>query len=93
MGSRDGQGPGRVQALSSWEDKIASAMRICKQDKHLIKDGVLVGMNYEHTSSYKVHTNTYYLMYTQFIGELFLSPALHHSNHDKKPVCISVYQV
>jgi hypothetical protein len=29
--------------LASWEEKIASAMRSCKQDKHPTKDCVPVG--------------------------------------------------
>ena len=27
----------------SWDDKIAAAMRQCKQDKHLTKKGTLLG--------------------------------------------------
>ena len=29
--------------LASWEEKVATAMRLCKQDKHLTKEGVPVG--------------------------------------------------
>ncbi len=29
--------------LSSWDDKIAAAMRRCKQEKHLTKEGALLG--------------------------------------------------
>jgi hypothetical protein len=29
--------------LPSWEEKVATAMLVCQQDKHLTKEGILVG--------------------------------------------------